>query len=137
MALILDPGPVYAALDRGDRNHRRCRELIETATERLVIPSPILPEVDYLVSGRLGPGAFLALLADIESGAYLVLDPDPPDYRRVAELMDRYSDQDLGFVDSAIVAVAERMAEPKVVTLDRRHFAVVRPRHVDAFDLLP
>jgi predicted nucleic acid-binding protein len=137
VALILDTGPVYASLDRRDRNHARCRSLIESVDEPLLLPSPILPEVDYLVSERLSTGAMLALLADIEAGAYVVEDVEPADYRRVAELMDRYSDQDLGFVDASVIAIAERLGEPKVATLDHRHFAVVRPRHVDSLRLLP
>jgi uncharacterized protein len=59
------------------------------------------------------------------------------DYVRVAELMDRYSDLDLGFVDASVIAVAERLGEKKIATLDRRHFSVVRPRHVDSFELIP
>lgn len=137
MTLILDTGPVYASLDRRDRNHTRCRSMIETAGELLLLTSPILPEVDYLVSERLGTGAMLSLLADIQEGAYVVEDLELSDYLRVAELMDRYSDQDLGFVDAAVVTVAERLGEPKIATLDRRHFSVVRPRHVDALELLP
>jgi predicted nucleic acid-binding protein len=27
--------------------------------------------------------------------------------------------------------------EPKLATLDHRHFSVMRPRHVDALELLP
>ncbi|MBI4730148.1 MAG: PIN domain-containing protein [Acidobacteria bacterium] len=137
MALILDTGVVYAALDRGDRAHKRCRSLLERTTESLVLPSPILPEVDYWVSKHLGPGPMVALLRDIEESAYVVEDLSPEDYRRAAEVMDRYSDQDVGFVDSSILAVVERLREPKLATLDRRHFSVLRPRHVEALDLLP
>jgi hypothetical protein len=31
----------------------------------------------------------------------------------------------------------ERLAEPKLATLDERHFRVLRPRHVDALRLVP
>lgn len=137
MALILDTGPLYAALDRRDRDHRRCRALIESTEEVLVIPGPVLPEVDYLVAQRMGPAPMLALLLDIERGAFVVEDLRSDDYRRVRELMDRYSDSDLGFVDASVLAVAERLNEPKVATLDHRHFSDVRPRHVDRLELLP
>jgi predicted nucleic acid-binding protein len=40
-------------------------------------------------------------------------------------------------VDASVVAVAERLGIGTVATLDRRHFTVVRPRHVDMFELLP
>lgn len=46
-------------------------------------------------------------------------------------------DLPLGFVDASVVAVAERLGERQVATLDRRHFSVVRPRHVKAFRLVP
>lgn len=137
MALILDTGPLYASLDRRDRDHARCRRLIEEAGEALIIPSPVLPELDYLVSQRMGPAPMLALLVDIERGAYVVHDLVPDDYRRVREVIDRYSDHDVGFVDAAVLAVVERLGEHKLATLDHRHFAVLRPRHVDALELLP
>jgi predicted nucleic acid-binding protein len=137
VALILDTGPVYASLDRRDTHHAACRALIESTDEALVLPSPVLPEVDYLVAQRLGVAPMLALIEDIRQGAYDVEDLTLSDYERVAELMDRYADVDLGFVDSAVIAVAERLGERRIGTLDRRHFSVVRPRHHDAFELLP
>jgi len=137
MALVIDTGPIYALIDRDDEDHGRCRSLIEQTSERLVLPSPILPEVDYLVSDRLGPGPMLAFLRDIESGAFWVEDLADQDYERARTLMDRYADLDVGFVDSAVLAVVERLNEPKLATLDRRHFSVMRPRHVDALELLP
>lgn len=137
MALILDTGPLYASLDRKDRDHARCRRLIEECTEALVVPSPVLPELDYLVSERMGPAPMLAFLRDVEASAYRVADLVPDDYRRVHEIVDRYADQDVGFVDAAVLAVVERLGEPKLATLDRRHFSVLRPRHIDALDLVP
>ena len=137
MALILDTGPLYASLDRDDADHRACRRLIETAAERLVVPAPVLVEVDYFIHTRLHPGVLVALLSDIEQGAYRVEDLLPGDYRRVRELCDRYTDADIGFVDAAVMAIVERLNEPKLATLDRRHFGLIRPRHVDALRLLP
>jgi hypothetical protein len=34
--------------------------------------------------------------------------------------------------DAAVLAVVERLGEPKLATLDRRHFGLLRPRHEDA-----
>jgi len=137
MALILDTGPLYASLDRSDQDHAACRALIEEAAEPLVIPAPVLVEVDYWISRRLTAGALVALLADIEAGAYVVEDLALADYARVRELCDRYSDADIGFVDAAVLAIVERYDEPKLATLDRRHFGLLRPRHRDSIDLLP
>ena len=109
-----------------------CRALIEGASEPLIIPAPVLVEVDYWIGQRLTPDVLVALLTDIEAGAYVV-----EDYARVRELCDRYADADIGFVDAAVLAIVERLGESKLATLDRRHFGLLRPRHRDAIDLLP
>ena len=137
MALILDTGPLYAALDRSDADHAACRALIEATEEPLIIPSPVLVEVDYWIHERLQPGALVALLADIEAGAYVVEDLVASDYERVRTLCDRYADSDIGFVDAAVMAIVERLDEPKLATLDHRHFGLLRPRHRESITLVP
>ena len=46
MSLVLDTGPIVAALNKADRDHERCAALIDSAVD-LMIPSPVLVEVDY------------------------------------------------------------------------------------------
>lgn len=137
MALILDTGPLLATLDRTDNFHDACRRLVQSAAEPLIIPAPVLVELDYWIHVRLYPAVFTAVLDDIIAGAYRVESPSADDYTRIRELCDRYSDADIGFVDAAVLALVERLREPKVATLDRRHFGLLRPRHVAALQLLP
>lgn len=137
MALILDTGPLYASLDRSDADHGACRALIESADEPLVVPSPVLVELDYWIHARLHPGVLVAFLDDLVSGAYRVENLERADYRRIRQICDRYSDNDVGFVDAAVLAIVERLGELKLATLDHRHFRVLRPAHVDALRLLP
>ena len=137
MALVLDTGPVYATLDRRDAAFERTRRLLRANQERLVIPAPVLVEVDQLVSRWLPPQVFVDLLDDVAAGAYRIEELHPTDYRRIHDLCARYADADIGFVDAAVLAVVERLNEPKLATLDHRHFGLMRPRHVDALQLLP
>lgn len=97
----------------------------------------MLVEVDYWIHLRLHAGVLVALLDDIIAGAYQVEAIRPEDHRRIRELCDRYADSDVGFVDAAVLAVVERLDEPKLATLDHRHFGLLRPRHVDSLRLLP
>lgn len=136
-SLVIDTGVLYAAIDRDDAAHVSCRALLDAATERLVLPSPILPEVDYWIAKNLGPGSMIALLKDIRSGAFVVEDLIFDDYVRIAEVLDTYDDQDVGFVDAAVLAVVERLGEKKLATLDREHFSILRPKHTSALKLLP
>ncbi|MDQ3701988.1 MAG: PIN domain-containing protein [Chloroflexota bacterium] len=137
MALVLDTGPLYASLDRSDADHHTCRRLIETATELLIVPAPVLVEVDYWIRKWLHAGVLVAVLDDVASGAYVVEELTASDYQRVRQICDRYADAAVGFVDAAVLAIVERLNEPKLATLDRRHFGLLRPRHVDVLRLLP
>jgi predicted nucleic acid-binding protein len=124
-------------MDRADQDHDACARLLETTDEQVIVPSPVLVEVDWLAGQRLQPGAFLAFLADIDAGRLRIVDVQAEDYRRIRELFDRYRDLPLGFVDAAVLAVVERLKETKLATLDHRHFSIVRPRHVPALRLIP
>jgi uncharacterized protein len=137
VALICDTGPLYAAMDRADADHEVCAELLAGSAERLLVPAPVVVEVDWLAGNRLGPEPFSAFLADIADDAIAVIDLVRADYVRVRELLARYVDLRLGFVDAAVVAIVERLGERKLATLDHRHFGTIRPRHVEALELLP
>ncbi|HEX9380243.1 MAG TPA: PIN domain-containing protein [Gaiellaceae bacterium] len=137
MALICDTGPLYAAMDRADADHEACAKLLADANEALLVPAPVVVELDWLAGNRLGPGPFSAFLADVEAESITIVELARADYARARELLERYRDLGLGFVDAAVVAVVERLGERKLATLDHRHFGTVRPRHADSLTLLP
>lgn len=137
MALICDTGPLYAAMDRADRDHSACTELLTSSREPLVVPAPVLVELDWLVSSRLGGAALLPFLKDVQEGSVRIAELTRADYARIQELHVQYADLPLDFVDAAVVAVVERLGEPKLATLDQRHFRMVRPRHAPSIMLLP
>lgn len=122
-------------LDVTDPEHRRCSDVLRGSAEPRLVPVCVLVEVEYLV--RPWPEAFPALLADFESGAFELVDLPPRWLQRAGELVDRYRDLPLGLVDASVITSAEMLDEPKIATLDHRHFTVVRPTHVDALTLVP
>lgn len=110
-------------------------EALQRPDLELVLPALVVAEVTYLVGRRLGPSAeaaFLRGLVHIEVEA-----PSSDDWERIAELVEEYADLPLGGTDASVVALAERLDAEVVITLDRRHFTVVRPRHRDTLQLLP
>jgi predicted nucleic acid-binding protein len=90
-----------------------------------------------MVSRAFGPDAFPAVLDQVREGVLAVENLTDRDYERTAELMRTYADLRVGFVDAAVLAIVERLREPKLATLDHRHFSVIRPRHVESLELLP
>jgi predicted nucleic acid-binding protein len=137
VALVCDTGPLLAALDAADPDHERCARLLTDAVEDLIVPALVLAELDYWCSRRLGSDAWLIFLDDVLAGAYRVEPLMGADLVRCRELQGRDTDLALGVVDASVLALVERLAEPKVATLDQRHFRAVRPAHVEALELLP
>ncbi|OGO57135.1 MAG: hypothetical protein A2V84_12510 [Chloroflexi bacterium RBG_16_70_13] len=137
MALICDTGPLLAALDAADPDHARSAALLSDVDEDLVVPVLVLAELDYWCARRLTLEAWLIFLDDVNAGVYRIEPPTAADLARCAELQAGYRDLGLGIVDASVVALAERLGEPKVATLDQRHFRAVRPGHVAAFEIRP
>jgi len=124
-------------MDHADNDHDSCAELLASFSEELIVPAPVVVELDWLAAKHLGPEVFAEFLADVADGALFIADLLRADYLRIRELLARYHDMRLGFVDAAVVSIVERLGETKVATLDRRHFSVIRPRHTEALELLP
>ena len=97
----------------------------------------VVTEVAYFLADRLGPAAELAFARALRAGELAVEPVEPADWPRIEELVSRYHDLPLGIVDASVVATCERLGETTLATLDRRHFAAVRPLHADAFVLVP
>lgn len=137
MALVLDTSVLLAALDAADSDHGRCAKLIAERREDLIVPALVLGELDYWCHERLSADVWLAFLEDVLGGAYDVASPTHGDLERCQALQSTYADLTVGVVDTSVLAVVERLGEPKLATLDHRHFATMRPRHVEALELLP
>ena len=59
------------------------------------------------------------------------------DLDRAIELIEQYADAEIGLVDASVVAIAERLRIARILTLDRRRFSFVKPRHCTALELVP
>lgn len=103
----------------------------------MLVPTPVLGEVGYLLGKFAGAKTEAGFLRSLAVGDFSAVDPVADDYLRAAELVERYADLPLGTCDAMVVAVAERLGITEVATLDHRHFTVVRPKHVSALTLLP
>jgi predicted nucleic acid-binding protein len=132
---IVDAGPLIAAADPSDPEHDRCLATLADAELRLFIPALVVGEVCYFLEKLFGPeieADFLRSLADSDVRA-----PIAGDWLRISELVLQYADFPLGAVDASVVALAERLETDTVITLDRRHFSAIKPRHCEFLRLLP
>lgn len=137
MPVLLDTSALYALMDRTSQMHDAVRTFVTETDELLLVPVTTLPEMDYLVSERLGSRASILLLRSVASGEMRLENVMAADLDRCIEIMEQYADAALGLVDASIIALAERLRITRILTLDQRHFRFVRPRHCTAFELLP
>lgn len=138
MTVLADTGAIYALVDRDDAWHERVRAWWESNREPIRLPVTILPEVAWLLGTRLGPAAEAAFARALANGEFNVEPLDErEDLKRIADLTAEYLDSPVGFVDASVLAMAERLRVLTVLTTDRRHFGVLRPRHVSNLKLLP
>lgn len=135
MIAIVDSGPLYAAVDADDDHHLECLEVLGRADLDLIVPAMVVAEVTYIVGRRMGPAAeagFLDGLSDLEIEA-----PSREDLAAMARLVSRYGDLPLGGTDASVASLADRLETDLVVTLDRRHFSILRTPAGQPYRLLP
>jgi predicted nucleic acid-binding protein len=137
LTLLIDAAPLVALADRDEPRREAIRAVLAAEAGPLIIPAPITAEVDYLLGERFGSLARRAFLRDLAAGRFTVAALERADYAAVVELDDRYADLGLGLADCALVVLADRHRTTRILTFDQRHFRAVRPRHGDAFNILP
>ena len=134
---VADTSGLLALFNRGEPQHAAVRDLVATTSDRLAVSPYVLAELDYLVGTRIGVDAELAVLAELAGGAYVLADIGPDDLHRARRVIERYRDQEIGLADASLVVLADRWGTRELLTLDHRHFDVVRPLPGGRFRLLP
>jgi predicted nucleic acid-binding protein len=135
--VIVDTSALLAYFDSDEPDHDAVSTVIDAATEPLVVSPYVVAELDYLVVSRLGVSAELAVLRELAGGAW-DLDPIGADELSLARtIIERYADQSIGVADASNVVLAARHNTKTIVTLDRRHFDVLRALDGGRFALLP
>ena len=126
--LVVDTNVLVAAADNADPDHDRSVQAIDGASP-LVTTALVIAETAYLIGRQLGAAAEAGFFRAVAAGDLQVEMITPADARRIAELIETYSDLGLGGTDASLIVIAERLGVTRIATLDRRHFGVVRPNH--------
>jgi hypothetical protein len=122
MPVLLDSGILYAYYDRSDRWHEAASDLMTAERGALLLPSPVVPEVDHLLGVRIGREARRVFYRGLVEASYLLVDLPQERIARIDEIDAQFADLDLGFVDCSLVVLAESLGVPRIATTDRRHF---------------
>ena len=137
MAVLLDSGFLFASLNALESEHQATIRVLENIREPIVLPVPAITEVAYLLARDINTEAAADFIASLATTELTLEIPREEDYSRSAFILRQYSDARLDFVDTLIVAIAERLNITRVLTLARRDFQLIRPKHCSGFELLP
>ena len=126
MRVLADTGPIVAAANRRDHAHDLAAALVAELGRELVVLDPVIVEVDQLLRARVNRDAGAAFLTALAKGEHVVEFMTQGLVRRASEIDTRFRDLDLGFVDAALMAYAERHDLP-ILTFDFEDFRAAPP----------
>lgn len=136
-ALICDTSGLVAYFDRGDRHHAAVRGTIDADAGPFVVSPFALAELAYLLATRCSTKGELAALAELARTAWDLASFASGDLAQAHAIVTRYADQGIGLTDASLVVLAERYRTEHILTLDQRHFRVLRTTNGRPFTILP
>lgn len=137
MSYLLDTGFAVALFHQDDWHHQAVQRATQQVREPIIFPVPAITETVYLLRRDASNDIAIRFIASLAASNLLLENPLSTDYQRAAEIMRQYADANLDFVDAIIAAIAERLNVTRLLTLDQRDFRLIRPRHCEAFEILP
>ena len=137
MTIVVDTGVLFAAIHSDDANHETCASFLAGLREEMIVPDPVLVELDYFIGSRSTVEAWLSFAEDVAAGGYTIYPMAGDILLRAARLQAKYADLRLGFVDASVFVTCQELGERRVATLDRRHFSVLRGEDGAALEIVP
>ena len=130
---LLDTGPVVGLLSARDEHHAATVAAIKGSAGQgrsLCTTWEVVGEAYTLIRVRIAPAGTaepaLVVLRWVRESEITILLAGAMDHDRAANILERYSDQRLSYVDTLVLALAERHRLEELITVDGRHFSAVR-----------
>lgn len=126
MTLIADTGALYAAFDRADAHHQAVSRYLRTVDQKPIVSPLVLAELDHLALVRFGEPARAAVMAELADTVSVATFTHAM-FVTAADVAARYGDLPLGLTDASLMVLAHEYGTRDLLTVDQRHFRVVRP----------
>ncbi len=136
MQILLDTSAIISLSDKGHHLNEVIKNLAIKEENLCIIPSSVAVEVCQLLKYRFGSRYEIKFLEDIYRSSFIMDTIKYDDIPRIIQILAKYEDLNVGYVDASIVAVAERLGTNKIITLDKKHFNVLVPSGFECFDIL-
>jgi hypothetical protein len=135
--VLVDSSFLYVFLDDRNSEHRLVHQVIGSAAYRLIVPYVVFTETAFLFSRAAGVSGLLRFYDAMLAANFHYEPVLPDDLRRARQITAQYADAKLDFVDTCLMAIAERLKVETICTFDRRDFSIFRPQHCEYLQVLP
>ncbi len=134
---LLDTGFLVALLNADDEYHQACITAFLAESPKPLLPDMVVPELAYMILRERSYPILTDFLHSVVAGELTIERTTLGDLARAAEILQKYADSRIDFVDCVIAAMAERLKIRRILTVDRRDFQLFRPRHCSYFEIVP
>lgn len=132
--VLLDTGVIVAWLDRSERHHEQCVDVVSDVIGPLVTCEAVIAEACYLLRGL--PGAPEAVLENVALGVFQIPARLFDQAKPASKLLAKYRDVPMDLADACLVDLAGRVGTGRILTLDA-DFEIYRWRSRRKFEPLP
>jgi uncharacterized protein len=134
--VLADSGFIVALVNRSDQRHAEVVPIYQQYAQ-ILLPQMVLVEVAYLIGRDAGISTVVKFLQGLPASRFEVLEASAQDLERTAQILEKYADSKVDFVDAIVMAMAERLNIRAILTIDQRDFRLFRPSHCPSFTLRP
>jgi predicted nucleic acid-binding protein len=131
--VLIDSGPIVAALRRRDQHHSWARAQFEATTESFLTCEGIISESFFLL--ERAPGGKASLCSLLERGIIVSAFSFQHQLSETLGLIRRYQDTPMSFADACLVRMAELRDEAIIFTTDT-DFQIYRKKGRQVIPLL-
>jgi predicted nucleic acid-binding protein len=132
--VLLDTGVIVALLDRSERRHEACAEVIRELEAPLITCEAVITESCYLLRNLAGAAG--AVIDNVAAGIFQIPFQLSREAASVKQVLRKYRDRQIDLADACLIRLADEFGTADILTLDR-DFAVYRWGRNKAFRMLP
>lgn len=134
--IVCDTGPIVSAMNRSEgQRHRFAVELLSRLGRQVLVPWPVVTEVDLLLRSRGHAEAAITFEQALLDGIHQYAALSDTEYAFSLELARRYLDSGVDLPDLSVMAMAHTR-NATILTWDYRHFRSVLAKRAQPWPLL-
>ncbi|MCE5330333.1 PIN domain-containing protein [bacterium] len=132
----MDTSFLIAAVDKSNRYHQKAARYLNRNSGLIyVIPVSVIHEACNLINKNISKKVELIFLKEVLKNFHIELIQNA-DLERAADILDRYTDLEIGFTEAIFTAVSERLKSNNILTFNKENFYKMIPAGFKKFNIL-